>query len=356
MREETIDNEKVQYAQHGKGAPQAECGSPANRDELVREIARLETACEEARNESIVYNHIAHALAQGCIDLFYVNMDTSEYVEYHTDDEQSTLTERRRAADFFESCKREAKLFVHEEDQVAFTTAMSREFLSERLGRSRVFEMTYRRIKDDAFIFVNMRVSRMQDDKRFIVIAVNDIDELVRKRLAEERMQEERLERMRSQANVDALTGIRNKHAYLETEAHMDRQIAGQCISPFAIVMLDVNDLKKVNDTAGHHAGDELLKAACRVICDIFKHSPVFRIGGDEFAVIAQGEDYEHLEERLAEMRDHNARSLQSGDAVIACGMAYFRGESCVAPVFDRADRNMYEDKNRLKIAQSIRG
>ena len=92
-----------------------------------------------------------------------------------------------------------------------------------------------------------------------------------------------------------------------------------------------------------------MLQDACRVICDIFKHSPVFRIGGDEFVAIAQGEDYAHLEERLAEMRDHNARSLQDGGAVIACGMACFRGETCVATVFDRADRNMYEDKNRLK-------
>jgi diguanylate cyclase (GGDEF)-like protein len=113
--------------------------------------------------------------------------------------------------------------------------------------------------------------------------------------------------------------------------------------------MLDVNDLKKVNDTAGHQAGDELLQGACRTICDTFKHSPVFRIGGDEFAVIAQGEDYDQLEERLGKMRDHNARALRSGGAVIACGMARLQGDSCVATVFERADRNMYEDKNRLK-------
>lgn len=348
MKERTFNDEKVQHALHVGHDPSA------SHVDLVREVARLEVAYEAARKENVVYSHIAHALARGCIDLFYVNMDTEEYVEYHTDDEQSSLSERRRAADFFESCKREAKLFVHEEDQIAFVAAMNREFLSEALNRSKTFEMTYRRIKDGRSIFVNMRVSRMEDDKRFIVVAVTDIDELVRKRLAEEQMQEQRLERMRSRANADALTGVRNKHAYLEAEARMDRQIAGQSISPFAIVVLDVNDLKKVNDTVGHHAGDELLQSACRVICDIFKHSPVFRIGGDEFAVIAQGEDYAHLEERLAEMRNHNAQSLQHGGAVIACGMAYFRGETCVATVFDRADRNMYEDKNRLKVTQAI--
>ena len=65
--------------------------------------------------------------------------------------------------------------------------------------------------------------------------------------------------------------------------------------------------------------------------------------------VIAQGEDYTLLEERLVEMRAHNAEALRAGGAVIACGTAWFRDDDCVAAVFDRADRNMYENKNRLK-------
>ena len=129
----------------------------------------------------------------------------------------------------------------------------------------------------------------------------------------------------------------------------MDRRIAEKTQEPFAIVMLDLNDLKKVNDTAGHQAGDQYLRDACRIICDIFKHSPVFRVGGDEFAVILQGTDYAHMEERLTEMSEHNREALQSGGVVIACGMAIFDNDTCVASVFERADHNMYENKNRLK-------
>ena len=331
------------------------CDSSANHEDLRREIARLKVACEQARSENVIYSHVAHALAQGCVDLFYVNMDTDEYVEYYADDGRSSLAEKRRAADFFESCKREVKQCVHLEDQAAFVAAMNREFLTEALNRSKAFEMSYRRIKDGKQFYVNMRVTRMKDDGRFIVIAVTDIDELVKQRFAEERMQEERLERVRSLANVDALTSVKNKHAYLEVEARMDRHIAKQDVSPFAIVMLDVNDLKKVNDTAGHQAGDELLQDACKAICDIFKHSPVFRVGGDEFTVIAQGEDYERLEERLEMMRDRNKEALRSGGAVIACGMAKFEDDTCVATVFERADRNMYKDKNRLKSYGKLR-
>ena len=113
--------------------------------------------------------------------------------------------------------------------------------------------------------------------------------------------------------------------------------------------VFDVNDLKKVNDTAGHQAGDQYLRDACKVICDIFKHSPVFRVGGDEFAVIAQGNDYDHMEELLGLMTAHNEEARRDGGIVIACGMSKFENNECVATVFERADHKMYENKTRLK-------
>ena len=122
-----------------------------------------------------------------------------------------------------------------------------------------------------------------------------------------------------------------------------------KCIPAFAIIMLDVNDLKKINDSAGHQAGDQYLRDACKIICDIFKHSPVYRVGGDEFVVIAQGGDYEKIRERISEMGEHNAEAQRSGGVVIACGMAKFENDTCVASVFERADNRMYDNKNDLK-------
>ena len=123
----------------------------------------------------------------------------------------------------------------------------------------------------------------------------------------------------------------------------------GATVLLIAIVVLDINDLKKVNDTNGHQAGDNHLRNACRVICEAFKHSPVFRVGGDEFAVIAQASDYAHIEERLWDVSVHNEEALRSGGVVIACGMAKFENDDCVAVVFDRADRHMYHEKETLK-------
>ena len=131
----------------------------------------------------------------------------------------------------------------------------------------------------------------------------------------------------------------------------MDRQIEEGSISPFAIVVMDVNDLKKVNDTKGHQAGDQCLKDACKMICEIFKHSPVFRIGGDEFAVITQGSDYDSIDEKVEEVNTNNAEALKNGGIRVACGMAKYEDDSKVADVFKRADQRMYENKKILKSA-----
>ena len=176
---------------------------PKSYADLLRENERLQEACEKARDTGAEYSHIAQALARGYTDLYYVNMDTDEFIEYHTDDDVGVLSEARRGSDFFEGCERDAKPFVHPEDQAAFIKAMNREFLAEALKGNRVFELTYRRIKAGRSFYVRMKVSRMEDDPRFIVIAVSDIDELMRQRRAEAKIQEERM----IYARLHALTG-----------------------------------------------------------------------------------------------------------------------------------------------------
>ena len=175
----------------------------ANYASLRQRNRRLRKAWEKAQHTGDIYSHIAYALARGCIDLFYVNMDTGEFIEYRTDDDRGMLKEIRRASDFFDSCEREARQFVHRDDQDMFILAMNQEFLRKTLEESGDFRMTYRRIIDGKPLYVLMKVSWMEDDDRFIVIAVFDIDELVMRRREEERMQEERL----VYARLHAITG-----------------------------------------------------------------------------------------------------------------------------------------------------
>ena len=88
---------------------------------------------------------------------------------------------------------------------------------------------------------------------------------------------------------------------------------------------------------------------ACRVVCEIFEHSPVFRVGGDEFAVISQGSDFAPIDELIDKVDAYNIEAYRTGGVVIARGMALFEDDPSVAPVFERADQRMCENKAKLK-------
>ena len=121
------------------------------------------------------------------------------------------------------------------------------------------------------------------------------------------------------------------------------------------MAVCDINGLKQVNDTQGHHAGDEYIKSACNLICNTFKHSPVFRIGGDEFAVILKGSDYDDREALLRHFDAEQDRHIRSGQVTVAVGIAeYAKGsDSRLRDVFERADEAMYKDKKQFKTMHS---
>lgn len=162
----------------------------------------------------------------------------------------------------------------------------------------------------------------------------------------------EKITKARTMAAVDPLTGIKNKHAYAQWEETINGRIKEDDQNPFAVVVCDVNDLKTVNDMYGHNEGDACIKNACARICGVFSHSPVFRIGGDEFAVILSGEDYiqrKKLLERINAL-PRDLTKIRAGETVSA-GMAEYDMDkhSSLLSVFEDADKAMYERKQRLK-------
>jgi diguanylate cyclase (GGDEF)-like protein len=147
----------------------------------------------------------------------------------------------------------------------------------------------------------------------------------------------------------DALTGVRNRTAYERVEKQLDAEIAAGKAQPFAFAFCDVNNLKYTNDTFGHERGDELIRNACRLICEVFKHSMVFRVGGDEFVILVRGADYEDREALKEKLND----SADYGNVAVACGMAVYDPETDrdMRGVFKRADAMMYENKRKMKEA-----
>ena len=162
-------------------------------------------------------------------------------------------------------------------------------------------------------------------------------------------------------AYADALTSVHNKGAFdiyvQKLQAQLDEQ-NGKL--EFAICIFDCNSLKAVNDAYGHEKGDAYLKSACSIICHVFDHSPVFRVGGDEFAAILQNADYHNRDELLQAFDDACAATRERAGAKwdqvdIARGIAVYdpQEDGTVNDVVRRADRLMYQNKWESKGASS---
>ena len=189
----------------------------------------------------------------------------------------------------------------------------------------------------------DLNVKLPQDSKNELGILVDSIREMVSK--------------LEIYVYRDKLTGLRNAAAYMKKTAEFDqrRQMAGEAEKlQYGIMVFDVNFLKKTNDTYGHEAGNELLRRASRIICKVFDHSPVFRIGGDEFTAILERHDYEHREELIAAFDEQiRAESFEVDGATlpvsVARGVGIYRPGMKYAEVFQEADDAMYEHKTSLK-------
>ena len=158
-------------------------------------------------------------------------------------------------------------------------------------------------------------------------------------------------------ANRDALTGIRNKTAYDNEVKKIEYRIASEGFNKFGIAMVDLSYLKVINDNFGHEKGNISIKKICMIVCKNFTHSPVFRIGGDEFVVILENEDYENATDLVEKFKDTlndigNDDSLEPWEKVSAAiGWTFFEPDvdKGVQNVFKRADDLMYENKKAMK-------
>ena len=157
----------------------------------------------------------------------------------------------------------------------------------------------------------------------------------------------------------DSLTGIRNKTGYDEEIQRLKKEM-NKGFKDFGVAMIDLNYLKRINDTYGHDKGNIAIITLCQIICHIFSHSSVFRIGGDEFVVILQGLDFEHVDELIEEFKlqiENRQDSLELDfweQTSAAIGYSAFNPETDTTyeEVFKRADDEMYKNKKAMKAAR----
>jgi diguanylate cyclase (GGDEF)-like protein len=155
------------------------------------------------------------------------------------------------------------------------------------------------------------------------------------------------IERLAATARTDPLTGLPNRRAF---ERELEERLAAASLEPFCVIMLDVDDLKHVNDAQGHAAGDAVLKRVASVlIANLRSVDVVTRWGGDEFVLLMPGTDQVgalSLARRVGGTLRNPDDPL--GPISVSIGTASFPadGTSAVA-LLGAADRSMYADKRQ---------
>ena len=303
-------------------------------------------AAERMKEEQATYQRIV-ALSGKYICIYTVDPVTEDFFEYTATSDYRSLVLPQKGADFFERSRKETERVIYEEDRSRVVSTLYKEKIIDEINRTGLFSIKYRLVIDGNPTYVNLRAAMIEEtDGPKLIIGVIDID--ARERLEQE--YEKNLATAFAQANYDVMTGVKNKHAYVDLEQRINNRLGEGESVKFAIAVCDVNGLKKVNDTLGHKAGDDLIKNACAMISECFTGRQVFRIGGDEFAVIGVDDMADGMEEMVKSLVDLSVKNNKTGEPVIACGMsAAGDDDPDLGRVFERADKAMYENKKWLK-------
>ena len=148
--------------------------------------------------------------------------------------------------------------------------------------------------------------------------------------------------------SIDPLTNVSSRHAYTEKIQALSEKPA--LPEDFVVFSIDINGLKTVNDTIGHHAGDELIRGAADCITSVFEmHGTSYRTGGDEFIVFA-----DVTKDMIPCLKERLARAVQNwhGEEVASLSLSVGSAEANENPdlplekLIALADREMYQDKS----------
>ncbi|PCI63693.1 MAG: GGDEF domain-containing protein [Kordiimonadales bacterium] len=169
-----------------------------------------------------------------------------------------------------------------------------------------------------------------------------------------------RLRESEDVADTDALLPIPNRRAFVR-ELNRMISFAERYGTPSTLVFIDLNDMKKINDTYGHEAGDQALFHVAKTLVEHVRGTDVVgRLGGDEFGIIlAQADETVGMQKaaELAEVITKNPVTLGgvSQKMSLAFGTYTFRSGDKPDDALDKADKAMYENKKEIKGEENIR-
>ena len=298
----------------------------------------------DRREQPHLFNSISKALAGDYFRIYYLDTQTDDYIEFVTHEDHEALEVEKSGTDFFNSFRRIIRNIIHPDDEERFLADFTRENFYTQLIAGHPYIITYRQLQNKHWIYVQLKaVTTEKVNDTHIIIGISNIDDHVRR-------EEQSIEAIRL-ANLDNLTGVKSYQVYEEDVKKIDKTILNGTISPFAIVCCDLNNLKKINETYGHAEGDEFIKQTARMVCNVYRHSTVYRTGSGRFTAILQDDNYQKREYLYKMMTALNYARPVGRKITIAVGMSEYNPErdTCFSDTENRAIKAMKENKKILK-------
>lgn len=202
------------------------------------------------------------------------------------------------------------------------------------------------RQEDEIGVLYNSFVSNLKESLYYMSNFNKAKDEIVEK--------ENEIEKISQKTYTDGLTPAKNKAAFLDDEIVFNIKIKNG-LKDIATVMVDINNLKYVNDTFGHDVGDKYILGCYDIIQDTYKNSPIYRMGGDEFLLVLTEKDYEDRDQLFEDINTKYQQCYDNEEKEpyerysASVGMAVYNDGDEFRDIIKRADKHMYERKMIFK-------
>ncbi len=306
---------------------------PVNATHRFSTVQRLATTPQEAK-----LREVAHALFRGCSRLFVVNSVTEHYIAYQPKEEGQGLRVEKEGDSFFDFPKRKLFQYLHPEDRKLFLKTFSKDNLSKMLARQGAFSGVFRLMLGEEAAILHVQAASMGTAKqRQFLLGISNVD--VRYDVSQGLRESVRT------IGKDALTSTKNINSYLQEEGRINEAITCGEMEPFALALIDMDGYARLCETLGQKAGDQAVLEMSSIVCDIYSHSPVYRIGDDEFIVLLMRRDFRDRQELQEELQKINEENVAAGGVSFSWGMSEFRPDEDkrLATVFERASQEMVQ-------------
>ncbi|MCR5296243.1 MAG: EAL domain-containing protein [Clostridiales bacterium] len=162
--------------------------NPVNGDISVAVVVLSVTSADEGAS----YAEIARALAADYFNLYYVDLDTDEYIEYSSRNGGEVLAMVRHGSDFFNSARRDTMTRVCAEDRAFFLNEFTKDNILGKLDEQHAFMVTYRLMDTGEPFYASMKIMRMDPDRKHLIIGVSNVDTQMRQKAKMDRISRER--------------------------------------------------------------------------------------------------------------------------------------------------------------------